>query len=74
MHLFRLLANFGQFGGMGQRLIFKVPANEWNDFASIEGDESVNPVLDDLQLGSCSIDVDHSESLCLQGSRWRELG
>jgi len=36
----RLTANCGQFGGMGERLIFNAPGNEWNDFADIEGGDS----------------------------------
>jgi len=59
----RLVVNFEQFGGMGERLIFKVLGNEWNDSADIEEGDSVKPFLDYLQLGSASIDVGHSEGV-----------
>ena len=51
----------GQSDGLGQRLIYKIFREDTLEFAAIANGEGVEPLLDDLQLGSIGVDVGHSE-------------
>jgi hypothetical protein len=52
---------FGHIDSLGERLKFKVPGKERIHLAHIEGGHGVEAILEDLLLGSASIEVGHSE-------------
>jgi hypothetical protein len=57
----RRFRHFGHIDGLGERLIFKVSGKKRVDLARIKDGRGVEPLLGDLQLGSASIEVGHSE-------------
>ena len=55
-----LLRLIGQPDGLGQRLLFIVLRKERFELVDIKRGVGLEPLLDDPQLGSASVDVDHS--------------
>ena len=64
---------FGQANGLGRRLMFIIFRVDRIDLVDIDGDIGVDPIPSDLQLGSASIEGDHSRPLVFILLEWWRL-